>query len=732
MRNSTSPVGKREIARAFQIKGPDRIALKKVIRELRAEGVLAGPGRKRLFNADEPLPPVAVLSVGDVDEDGDFFAEPENWPHEEAAPTIRLSGSGRFGGQIASGARVLARLHREENGGYEAKAIRVLPTVDRIRMVGVVRQNPGEGFHVVPTDRRQRGYFPLAIGVKHPALSDGDLVQAVEVPTPRESQDRRRGGDRTARVRIEEVLGRADSPDAISLIAIHAAGIPNEFPTAALDEAAQAKPIALGARTDLRDLPLITIDGEDARDFDDAVFAEAAETGGDAAWRLVVAIADVSAYVVEGSALDQEATKRGNSTYFPDRVVPMLPEALSNNLCSLRPGEDRAVLFVDIKLSADGEILAHRFGRGLIRSAARITYEKVQALVDGDPDVEGPAEAIAALYGVFQALQRGREKRGALDLDLTEPHIQLSKDGRVAAVVPRSRLDSHRLIEECMIAANVCAAQALGRRGRPCLYRNHDAPSPEKIAATRDFLAPFGYRLPKTGVVTNKHLTALLDRARGSSEMALVNETVLRAQAQANYGPENIGHFGLGLVDYAHFTSPIRRYADLVVHRSLIRTFGLGDGGLSDEQTGTMGETATHISFTERRSAAAERDATNRYMAAHLADRIGDQADGVIAGVTRFGLFIRLDGSMAEGLIPIAQLGSDYFDFDPARQQLVGRQSGRTFTLGDPLTIRIRDADPLTGSSLFELVATAQTEGDLRRPKHVKSRKRNAVKRHRR
>lgn len=732
MRNSPSPVGKREIARAFQIKGPDRIALKKVIRELRAEGVLAGPGRKRLFNPDDPLPPVAVLTVGDVDEEGDFFAEPENWSHESSAPTIRLSGSGRFGGQIAAGARVLARLHRQDHGGYEAKAIRVLPTVDRIRMVGVIRQNPGDGFHVVSTDKRQRGYFPLAIGVKHPPLTDGDLVRAVEVPTPRDGQDRRRGGDRTARVRIEEVLGRADAPDAISLIAIHAAGIPHDFPAAALDEAAQAKPTPLGKRTDLRDLPLITIDGEDARDFDDAVFAEALESGGEAAWRLVVAIADVSAYVGEGSALDQEAAKRGNSTYFPDRVVPMLPEALSNNLCSLRPHEDRAALFVDMKLSAEGEILGHRFGRGLMRSSARMTYEKVQALADGAQDIEGPAEAIASLFGVFQALQRAREKRGALDLDLTEAHIQLSKDGRVAAVVPRSRLDSHRLIEECMIAANVCAAQALGRRGRPCLYRNHDAPSPEKIAAARDFLAPFGYRLPKTGLVTNKHLTALLDRARGASEQALVNETVLRAQAQASYGSENIGHFGLGLFDYAHFTSPIRRYSDLVVHRSLIRTFGLGDGGLSDEAAGTLGETANHISFTERRSAAAERDATNRYMAAHLADRIGGQAEGVIAGVTRFGLFIRLNGSMAEGLVPIAQLGGDYFDFDPARQQLAGRRSGKTYTLGDAVDVRIRDADPLTGSSLFELVETAGTEDKRKRPKHAKSRKRNAVKRHRR
>lgn len=722
MRTSTGPVGKREIARAFHITGSERIALKRVIRELREEGVIAGPSRRRLAGADDPLPPVAVLTTGELDDEGDFLATPEHWEHETPPPMIWLSAGGRFGGQIAKGARVLARLTRDPAGHYDAKPIRVLPGLERIHMVGVVRRNPGDALHVVPTDRKLRGYFPLSPTGETVKAVEGDLVSAVQVPNPRGSgherhhggRDSRRGSDKTIRVRIESVLGKADDPGAISLISIHSAGIPDVFPQAAVAEAEKAKPPVLGDRTDLRSLPLVTIDGADARDFDDAVYAEPVSDGGNAAWRLVVAIADVSAYVTEGSALDMEALKRGNSTYFPDRVVPMLPEGLSNNLCSLRPGEDRAVMFADIALSAEGKILSHQFGRGLIRSAARLTYEQVQAARDGAPDDKcAPLmdQAIAPLYGAFAALHRARLARGALELELTEMAIVLAEDGTVSGIVPRTRLDSHRLIEECMIAANVCAAEALGRRNRPCLYRNHDAPSLEKIAAARDFLAPFGYRLPKTGVVTNKHLTQVLEQARGSDEQALVNETVLRAQAQARYGPENIGHFGLGLRDYAHFTSPIRRYADLVVHRSLIAAFKLGDGALSDERGANLGETGDHISFTERRSSAAERDAGNRYMAAHLATRIGQEAEGTISGVTRFGLFIRLAGSMAEGLVPIARLPDDFYDFEDSRQQLVGRRSGRTFTLGDTVTIRIREADPITGSSLFDMLDAAPAPG---------------------
>ncbi|MEM1400501.1 MAG: VacB/RNase II family 3'-5' exoribonuclease, partial [Pseudomonadota bacterium] len=534
---------------------------------MREDGVLGSSTRKRFRSADEPLPPVCVLTVGDLDDEGDFLAIPENWDDELAPPTIRLSASGRFGGQIARGARVLARLAKDEAGHYEAKPIRVLPGLQRLRFVGVVRNNQGDAPHVVPTDRRQRGYFPIAHGGGGPKVSDGDLVSAIEVPTPQSQRGQRRGerGERTTRVRIEAVLGHVDATGAISLIALHSAGIPDTFPEPALAEAAQAKDPSLGDRWDLRDTPLVTIDGADARDFDDAVFAELLSEGR-AAWRLLVAIADVGHYVAEGSALDKEAAKRGNSTYFPDRVVPMLPEALSNGLCSLRPGEDRAALVVEIFLSETGTILSHKFGRALIRSAARLIYEDVQAAIDGSPNETcAPVveSTIKPLFGVFEALKTARMERGALDLDLTEMKVSLADDGTVAGVDTRERLDAHRLIEECMIAANVCAAQTLGRRGRPCLYRNHEPPGPEKIAAARDFLTPFGYRLPKTGVVTNKHFTAILDRARETDEQALVNETILRAQSQARYGPDNLGHFGLGLSDYAHFTSPIRRYADL-------------------------------------------------------------------------------------------------------------------------------------------------------------------------
>jgi ribonuclease R len=465
-------------------------------------------------------------------------------------------------------------------------------------------------------------------------------------------------------------------------------------------------------RADLRATPLVTIDGSDARDFDDAVWAEPdpdpANIGG---WHLVVAIADVAWYVRPGSALDREAERRGNSVYFPDRVVPMLPEALSNELCSLKPTADRACLAVDLWIDASGRKRRHRFTRALMRSAARLTYEEIQAVHDGHSErpVQVPSETIAVLYDAFGALARARTKRGALELDIREDRIVLDPKGRPVEVVPALRLDSHRLIEEFMILANVAAAEELEARHQPCMYRVHEAPDPEKVAALHDFLDQLGVpglAFAKGQAPKPELFNRLLRRAEATSVAPLVNDLVLRCQAQAAYSPNNIGHFGLGLRRYAHFTSPIRRYADLVVHRALIAGANcagddFGAGGLPPEvDQDWMATVGEHISTTERRAAAVERAAIERYRATLLAGSVGGSFAARISGVAEFGLFVTLAQSGAIGLVPISTLPADYYDRDGKALRLVGRRYGRVFRLGDAVTVRLVEADAI-GSRLL-------------------------------
>ncbi|HZT50339.1 MAG TPA: ribonuclease R, partial [Stellaceae bacterium] len=508
--------------------------------------------------------------------------------------------------------------------------------------------------------------------------------------------------------RVIERLGDSADPHAFGLIAIHTHGLPTEFPHAALALAEKARPVALGNREDLRGVPLVTIDGADARDFDDAVWAEPdpEREGGSHA---LVAIADVAWYVRPGDALDAAARERGNSAYFPDRVVPMLPEALSNELCSLKPGVDRACLAVHLWIDAEGRTERHRFVRGLMRSAARLTYEAVQAAADGHPDdVTRPVldPVLRPLYGVFRALDRARRKRDALELDLPERRILLDPGGKVARIEPRQRLESHELIEELMIAANVAAAETLERLKQPCMYRVHDAPDPAKLAALRDFLDGIGIaglRLAKGQAVRPRHFNEILRRAAGTPYETLVHQLVLRSQAQAVYSPANLGHFGLALRRYAHFTSPIRRYADLLVHRALIAGHRWGAGGHEPTDAKTFAATGEHISMTERRAAAAERSAADRYVAAFLAERVGATFAARVNGVTRAGLFVTLAETGADGLVPMRSLPGDYYVHDEAHHRLVGRRTRRTFTLGDPVTVRLAEANPVTGSLLFAL-----------------------------
>ena len=707
IKDSPEKVGKREIARAFQLTGDDRLALKDLLREMEADGLLER-GEKRRFGPTGALPGVAVLEVIGADEDGVLTARPISWSGDGEPPRIEMVEEKRRGGAaLGRGDRVLARLVRAADG-YEARPIKKLAESAE-RVIGVVTA-VGRGFRIASTDRKNRNDYAVAQDALAGAKK-GDVVLAEALPG-------RRLGLREARV--VERLGSLDEPRALSLIAIHKHEIPAVFPAGAVREAKAAKPVALGKRTDLRDLPLVTIDGEDARDFDDAVYARREGDG----WEVVVAIADVAHYVRPDSGLDREAHKRGNSVYFPDRVVPMLPEELSNDLCSLRPNEDRACLAVRMRLAKDGRKLGHEFVRGLMRSAARLTYDEAQEARDGDPDHKTlplMGSVIEPLYGAYEALVRAREKRQPLDLDLPEFRVLLDEEGDVLAIRRRTRHDSHKLIEEFMIAANVCAAETLEAQGLACMYRVHDTPSRERTRGLKDYLDTIGLSFPLGEALKPALFNRVLAKAREAGKIEEVSQAVLRTQAQAVYAPENIGHFGLGLARYAHFTSPIRRYSDLLVHRGLIRALKLGADGLTDGEVERFAETAEHISNTERRAMAAEREALERYLAAWMADKVGATFEGRVAGVTRAGLFIKLNESGADGFAPIATLGAEWFRFDETSQSLLGDRSKTRYALGQPVEVKLVEATPVTGGLLFEVLGGAKPGG---RPQHRERRRR--------
>ena len=690
---SKGRVGKREIARAFSITGDQRIRLREMLRDLRDEGVFerhAGGAAGR----EDRLPNVCVLKVERIDSDGELLARPVRDSDATEFPTIYVSPHTRGQGALGVGDRVLARLERLDGGSYQATAIRVLDAGGK-HVIGLFTTD-GDGGRIQPADRRARDDYVVASEHCGGAKA-GELVQAEILPG-------RHFG--LPKARVTERIGDSKAPRAISLLAIHANFIPTLFSDAALAQADAAMPAALDGRTDLRALPLVTIDGIDARDFDDAVWAEAdldpANPGG---WHILVAIADVAHYVRHNDALDRDARERGNSVYFPDRVVPMLPEALSNGLCSLKPEEDRACLAVHIFLSSEGEIRRHEFVRGLMRSAARLDYAQLQRALDGHPDdALEPlmAQIVAPLHGAFLALEAARKKRGALELDLPEREVKFAADGSVARISEAPRYDSHRLIEEFMIAANVAAAETLEAKRGPCIYRVHDQPDAAKLEGLREVLAGFGLKLTKSRHITPLNINQILAKAADGPNQHLVNTLVLRAQARAEYTPHNLGHFGLGLKRYAHFTSPIRRYSDLLVHRALIAALGFGEDGLPDGADTEFGEICVHLSATERRAVAAERDAMDRYTAAFLAAHVGADFPGRVSGVARFGLFIVLDETGADGLIPARSLGTARPHHDPVRHSLtIGKAQ---VTIGDRVVVRLEEADALTGGMIFELL----------------------------
>jgi ribonuclease R len=637
--------------------------------------------------------------VVERDTDGDLFVRLAKGATD--SPLARLApGAGETsGGAPGLGDRLLVRFESLETGEREARLIKRLGQSAH-RVLGVVRRSKRE-VRVEPVDRRSRESLLLA-EFEARDLKDGDLVLAQIGGAAERPYGPKRG-------KVLEMLGREDDPRAASLIAIHANGIPTGFSEGVEAEAESATAPTLKGRTDLRDMPLVTIDPADARDHDDAVFAQPDDDrrnpGG---WIVWVAIADVAAYVRPGSALDLEARDKGNSVYFPDRVEPMLPERLSAGLCSLSEGDARACLAARMIFDARGRKIGHRFIRGLMRSAASLSYEQAQSAIDGTPDsATAPLldVVLRPLWNAYGVLKIARSARSPLSIESAERRIVLGADGSVASIEPRASLDAHKLIEEFMIQANVCAAETLEQRHSPLIFRVHDVPSQEKLLALGDFLATIDLPWAKGEPPRPARFNALLEKARGGPHAEIVNEVVLRTQMQAIYTPDNIGHFGLNLDRYAHFTSPIRRYADLTVHRALIRALALGDDGLSAQDIARLKDTAEHVTLTERRAMAAERGAVDRYVAAFLEDRVGATFQGRITGVTRFGLFVRLDETGADGLVAVSTLGDEYFVHDDKTHTLVGDRTGAKWGLGVRVEVRLREATPITGGLLFEMLS---------------------------
>jgi len=707
IRTAPTKVGKREIARAFNVRGAERLELNRLLAGLTADGTLSG--NRKSMRKKGALPPVTVLEVTGRDEDGDLIAKPAVWDSGGERPAVLLPAHQSRGPQadieveIGIGDRILARISELKEPDvdgfrFEAFPIKRLPREKR-RLLGIYRAHRHGGGTIEPIDRKQLRSWSIHKGDEGPA-KDGDLVRFDLA---------RKGRLHVPQAHIEETLGNPDDQRRISLIAVHAHGIPDDFPESVLAESKTLKSPQPAGRTDLRALPLVTIDPPDARDHDDAVYAEPdrdpANPGG---WVVVVAIADVAHYVRSGTKLDREAQLRGNSVYFPDRVVPMLPERISNDLCSLREGQDRPCLAVRMVVDKHGAKKSHTFLRAMMRSAAKLSYQEAQAAIDGRPSQKCKPlmeRALRPLWAAYAAMAQARDRRQPLDLDLPERKIELDDKGRVARVVVPERLAAHRLIEEFMIQANVAAAEALELKRASVVYRIHDQPSKEKLKSLREFLDSLDMKLAPQGTLKPEHFNRILQRAKSMPVPDLINEVVLRSQSQAEYNIDNIGHFGLNLRRYAHFTSPIRRYADLLAHRALIRALRLGPDGLHDSEIPHLADISKAISDAERRAMAAERETTDRLIAAHLADRIGATFSGRIAGVTRSGLFVRLADTGADGFVPVSSLQGDFYNHVEALHALVGRRSGETFSLGDPVEVRLVEAIPSAGALRFEMLS---------------------------
>src|SRR5687767_14424883 len=697
---SDQPAGKREIARAFGLSGQDKIALKTLLKDMADEGLIdSAPGRA--FHKSGGVPKVTVLRIVEADDSGNVFGVPEQWQAETPPPKLKILERGRRGA-LGIGDRVLARTE-ERGAGLVAHPMKKLAKSTEL-VLGVIRQE-GERYWLTPVEKKERRELPVS---ELKEAEPGDLVLCeISGRAPRVT------------VRVDAVLGDPFAPRSFSLIAIHKHGLRHEFRQEAIDEAHRVSKLPLGEREDLTHLPIVAIDPADARDHDDAIWAAPDDDPSNASgWKAIVAIADVSFYVRPNSELDREARARGNSVYFPDRVVPMLPEELSADICSLKAGQQRAAMACHLKIARDGTLKSWRFTRAKICVAANIAYEDAQAAMDAGasdrvevssptcdmPEVDGAVPqalvdtALKPLWACWRALLANRNKREPLELDIPERRVMLDEKGRILSVAPRDRLDAHRLVEDYMIAANVAAARALEAKRAPVMYRVHESPSREKLVALKENLATFGVGFALGQVIRPATFNRVIDRVGDDDARTEIMEMVLRTQMQARYGPERLGHFGLALPTYAHFTSPIRRYADLLVHRALVSAYRLGEGGLPPGDEGRFEEIGEQISQLERRAMEAERETIDRYVAAFLADRVGQIVKCRITGVQSFGFFATVEGLGGDGLLFVRDLGREYFRFDEAARTLVGEDSGDTYRIGQRLELRLADANPVSGS----------------------------------
>jgi ribonuclease R len=732
--SSDVPAGKREIARAFGLTAQEKIALKALLKDMADEGLIDGAAG-RAFHKLGGLPKVTVLRIVDADDSGTIWATPERWEADTPAPRLRVRE--RKSGSLGVGDRILARTE-EAGNGWIAHPMKQLARGEEL-VLGVLHEEGGR-LWLQGVEKRERRDFQVSdAGGAEP----GDLVLAEKAGRPPRIT-----------VRVTERLGDPVAPRSFSLIAIHKLGIPDVFAPETIEEAEQVARLPLtpprngegdhpkdgggawsalpaplapspstasrspspsggGAeREDLTHIPIVAIDPADARDHDDAVWAAPDDDpANDGGWKAIVAIADVSFYVRPGSAIDKDARRRGNSVYFPDRVVPMLPEILSADVCSLKQGADRAALVCHLRISKSGALQSWRFTRAVVRIAANIAYEDAQAAIDGTIEHPLTDTALKPLWACWRALYKAREARAPLDLDLPERRVVLDEKGRIMSVAPRERLDAHKLIEDYMIAANVAAAKALEAKKAPVMYRVHEPPSREKLVALKDYLATFGVEFALGQVIRPGTFNHILDRIGEVDFRPQVMEQVLRTQTQAYYAPVNAGHFGLALGSYGHFTSPIRRYADLLVHRSLVAAYNLGPGGLSPSEAAAMEQIGQSISTLERRAMEAERDTIDRYVAAFLAERIGETVAARITGVVNFGVFATVEGVGGDGLLPVRDLGTEYFRFDEGARTLTGENSGTEFALGQRLELRLAEANPVTGALRFELVDAPASRG---------------------
>ena len=714
---SDGKVAKRDIAKAFNITGADRIPLKRMLRELAAEGLLDGSRKGGLRGAGE-LPNVSVIEITGRNKYGMLTARARlegSLLDGEDDPVIEIDDSAprnrrhRPSPPVSPGDVALARLRKQSKYKYVARIIRKLGG-DGGRLFGVVREQP-DGLWLIPADRRERYDYKLEADTK---AAHGDLLACEKLPTKRMG---------TKKVRMVENIGKADDPHAFSLIAIAEQGIRVEFPDAVIAEAEAVAEADGKGRDDLTDIPFITIDPADARDHDDAVFAEPdtdpQNPDGHIVW---VAIADVAAYVTPHSEMDSEARKRGNSVYMPDRVVPMLPERLSTNLCSLRENEVRPALAVRMTIDAQGRKRSHKFYRGLINVAVGLSYGQAQQAFDGAAEAKAQphdARILQPLWRAYQAMKKAREQRQPLRINRPERRVEMNDKGQITRIYMPPQLEAHKLIEEMMVAANVCAAETLEKHRRTLIYRVHDTPPDERVRALSDFLRSMNIKLNLGQTLLPQLFNGLMHQAEDSPHAPSVSEAVLRTQAQAVYTTDNIGHFGLNLGRYAHFTSPIRRYADLTVHRALIAALKFGPDSKKDGQTEEEAEQleaiAEAISQTERKAMLAERSAGERYMSAHMSGRIGESFTARISGVSRAGLFVALDETGAEGIIPISRLGEERFFADENNMYLTGGTTSLTFRIGETVEVELQEATPMQGGLLFSLLDGGTYDANAKR-----------------